>query len=74
MKSLAAVQAGAQGDEDGGVGCPDGRPGWAGWAKRIPCFQAPGSNPVHNHEDRTWSEEEEKGGKGGRGGGHGEPR
>lgn len=52
MQRLAAVQTAAERDEDSGVGCPDSCPGWAGWAKRIPCFQAPGPDPAHYNEDK----------------------
>lgn len=52
MQRLVAVEATAEGDEDGGVGRPHSRPGWAGPAERVLYFyQAPGPNPAHYHQD-----------------------
>lgn len=79
MQGLAAVEATAEGDEDGGIGRPHGRPRWAGPAKRILYFyQAPGPDPAHYHQDNckpSWpgwegrvgkGEEERRGREGGR--------
>lgn len=38
VQGLAAVQAAAEGDEDGGVGGPHSCPGWAGPAPRLLYF------------------------------------
>lgn len=52
MQRLVAVEATAEGDEDGGVGRPHSRPGRAGPAERVFYFyQAPGPNPAHYHQD-----------------------
>lgn len=52
MQGLAAVQATAEGDEDGCVGRPHSRPGWAGPPQRVVHFhQAPGPDPAHYHQD-----------------------
>lgn len=51
MQGLAAVEATAEGDEDGSVGSPHSRPGWAGPAERVLYFyQAPGPDPAHYHQ------------------------
>lgn len=51
LQSLVAVKAVAEGDEDGCVGGPHSRPGWAGWAKRVLYFyQAPWPDPAHYHQ------------------------
>lgn len=52
MQGLAAVEATAEGDEDGGVGRPHSHPGWAGPPQRLSHFhQAPGPDPAHYHQD-----------------------
>lgn len=51
MQGLAAVEATAEGDEDGSVGSPHSCPGWAGPAERVLYFyQAPGPDPAHYHQ------------------------
>lgn len=53
MQGLAAVEAAAEGDEDGGVG-PHSCPGWAGPAERVLYFyQAPGPDPAHYHQGNS---------------------
>lgn len=75
MQGLAAVEATAEGDEDGSVGRPHSRPGWAGPAERVLHFyQAPGPNPAHYHQDSCgpsrpgWEGHREGGGGEGQGG------
>lgn len=52
VQGLAAVEATAEGNEDGGVGRPHSRPGWAGPPQRLSHFhQAPGPDPAHYHQD-----------------------
>lgn len=75
MQGLAAVEATAEGDEDGSVGCPHSCPGWAGPAERVLCFyQAPGPDPAHYHQDSCgpsrpgWEGHGEGGGGEGQGG------
>lgn len=72
LQGLAAVEAAAEGDEDSSVGGPDGCPGWAGPAKRVPCFhQAPGPNPAQYHQGSSRPSWPGVGGTEGRGGGEG---
>lgn len=82
VQCLAAVQAAAEGDEDGGVSSPHSRPGRARLPDRVLYFhQAPGPNPAHYHQGSdgpSWpgwegrrargeeEEEEEERGQGGR--------
>lgn len=79
MQGLAAVEATTEGDEDGSVGSPHSRPGWAGPAKRVLYFyQAPGPDPAHYHQGSSgpsrpgWEGRGEGGGGEGQGGGEGE--
>lgn len=52
MQGLAAVEATAEGDEDGRVGRPHSRPGWARLPQRLSHFnQAPGPDPAHYHQN-----------------------
>lgn len=79
MQGLAAVDATAEGDEDGSVGSPHSRPGWIGLAKGVLYFyQAPGPDPAHYHQGSSgpsrpgWEGHREGGGGEGQGGREGE--
>lgn len=73
MQGLAAVEATAEGDEDGSVSSPHSRPGWAGPAERILYFyQAPGPDPAHYHQGSSGPGWEGHRGGGGEGGGEGQ--
>lgn len=69
MQGLAAVETTAEGDEDGCVGRPHSRPGWAGPPERVLYFhQAPGPDPAHYHQDSCGANAARVGGPQGEGG------